>query len=152
MTKIPIFYKSSDRYEAGTDVIYDDESKLQFAPFIYATTQAKDNGGDTPEPEGGDTMNIAYDANNERYDKTWQEVFDAVKSGKTVINVVDESPAEAPNTHLTIYYVDSVLYDEEAPPDLNYDVYMHTYDGTDNIIKILGCASPSDYLVDLTLS
>lgn len=43
---VPKMYKSSDRYNAGTDVIYNDDSKLQYAPFIYATTQSGDNGGD----------------------------------------------------------------------------------------------------------
>ena len=52
--KVPIRYKSSDRYNAGVDVVYDDESKLQYAPFIYATTASGDNGGDG-EGKGGDS-------------------------------------------------------------------------------------------------
>lgn len=51
--KVPKMYKSSDRYNAGTDVIYNDDSKLQYAPFIYATTQSGDSG-----EEGDDTMAI----------------------------------------------------------------------------------------------
>ena len=48
--KVPKMYKSSDRYNAGTDVIYNDDSKLQYAPFIYANTQS----GDTESGDSGD--------------------------------------------------------------------------------------------------
>lgn len=81
--KVPIRYKSSDRYNAGVDVVYDDESKLQYAPFIYATTASGDNGSGEDE-EGEDTMvvNIAYEGNNAVLDKNWSEIKDALDSGK----------------------------------------------------------------------
>lgn len=52
--KVPKMYKSSDLYDAGTDVIYNDESKLQYAPFIYATTVSGDSGDDGGDDEEGD--------------------------------------------------------------------------------------------------
>ena len=52
--KVPKMYKSSDLYDAGTDVIYNDESKLQYAPFIYATTVSGDSGVDGGDDEEGD--------------------------------------------------------------------------------------------------
>lgn len=87
MAKIPIFYKSSDRYNAGTDVIYDDGSKQQFAPFIYATTQAKDNGGDTPDPEGDDESMVVMINTDNELDKNYKEINDAFSAGKNVIAI-----------------------------------------------------------------
>lgn len=57
--KVPKMYKSSDLYNAGTDVVYNDDSKLQYAPFIYATMQTVDSsdsgdGGDGGDAEEGD--------------------------------------------------------------------------------------------------
>ena len=80
--KVPKMYKSSDLYNAGTDVIYNDESKLQYAPFIYATTQSGDSG------EGGeDTMVVAfsYSDGTPTIDKTWLEISNACVAGKNVI-------------------------------------------------------------------
>lgn len=56
--KVPNYYKSSDRYNAGTDVIYNDESKLQYAPFIYASVTAKDNGDGGDDEGGEDEMTV----------------------------------------------------------------------------------------------
>ena len=83
--KVPIRYKSSDRYNAGVDVVYDDESKMQYAPFVYATTASGDSGDDGGE-EGEDSMvvNIIAGENELSLDKTWQEIYDAIKDGKCV--------------------------------------------------------------------
>lgn len=99
MAKIPIFYKSSDRYEAGTDVIYDDGSKLQFAPFIYASTKAKENGGDTPEED--DTMIINYDYDSSSIDKSYSELLAALKAGKICVFTISESETDYAMYYLT---------------------------------------------------
>lgn len=52
--KVPKMYKSSDLYDAGTDVIYNDDSKLQYAPFTYATTQSGDSSDSGESGDGGD--------------------------------------------------------------------------------------------------
>ena len=84
--KIPIMYKSSDRFNAGTDVIYDDDSKLQYAPFIYATTESGDNGGDSgDDEEGEDSMVVIYDEDTHSINKSFKDLKDAVKEGKTVV-------------------------------------------------------------------
>lgn len=84
--KVPIRYKSSDRYNAGVDVVYDDESKLQYAPFIYATTASGDNGGDGEDEEGEDSMVVhltgAVDAMTA--DKTWLDISNAIVNDKAV--------------------------------------------------------------------
>lgn len=105
--KVPKMYKSSDRYNAGVDVIYDDDSKLQYAPFIHATTESGDNGADDGgDEEGEDSMLIKYDYDNERFDKTWQEVKDASLAGKTVILVIDDSNSgDDPYTAYSLYYL-----------------------------------------------
>lgn len=84
--KVPIRYESSERYNAGVDVVYDDESKLQYAPFIYATTASGDSGGDGEDEEGEDSMvvNANTTAQGMSLDKTWQEIYDAVGTGKSV--------------------------------------------------------------------
>ena len=83
--KVPIMYKSSDRFNAGTDVIYDDESKLQYAPFIYASVTAKDNGDDGGDEEGEDTMIVIYDEDTQSIDKSFKDLKDAVNAGKVVV-------------------------------------------------------------------
>ena len=87
--KVPIRYKSSDRYNAGVDVVYDDESKLQYAPFIYATTQSGDNGGAGEDEEGEDVMvvNIIWDSelSNNKLDKNWSEIKTEPAAGKLVM-------------------------------------------------------------------
>lgn len=89
--KVPIMYKSSDLYDAGTDVIYDDESKLQYAPFIYAGVTAKDNGDDDGgDEEGEDSMVVIYDGTSKTINKSFKDLKDAFETGKIVIldNVV----------------------------------------------------------------
>lgn len=83
--KVPIKYKSSDRYNAGTDVIYDDGSKLQYAPFIYAGVTAKDNGGGGDDEEGEDTMIVIFDESTGGIDKSFKDLKDAVNAGKIVV-------------------------------------------------------------------
>ena len=83
--KVPKMYKSSDRYNAGTDVVYNDDSKLQYAPFIYATVTAKDNGDDGGDEEGEDSMVVIYDSEENAIDKSFKELKDAVKAGKIVV-------------------------------------------------------------------
>lgn len=83
--KVPKMYKSSDRYNAGTDVIYDDDSKLQYAPFIYATTESGDNGdGGGDDEEGEDTMVVVYDSQAGTINKSFKDLKDALDSGKIV--------------------------------------------------------------------
>lgn len=81
---VPKMYKSSDRYNAGTDVIYNDDSKLQYAPFIYATTQSGDNGGDGGDEEGEDTMVVMYDSQAGTINKSFKDLKDALDAGKIV--------------------------------------------------------------------
>lgn len=85
--KVPKMYKSSGRYNAGTDVIYNDDSKLQYAPFIYATAESGDNGGDGggDDEEGEDTMVVIFDSATGAIDKSFKELKDAVNSGKIVL-------------------------------------------------------------------
>lgn len=85
--KVPIMYKSSDLYNAGTDVIYDDESKLQYAPFVYATNaQSGDSGGDGgDDEEGEDTMIVIFDEETNAIDKSFKELKDAVNAGKIIV-------------------------------------------------------------------
>lgn len=87
--KVPIQYESSDRYNAGVDVVYDDESKLQYAPFIYATTASGDNGSDGEDEEGEDTMVVhtVTSTSPVSLDKTWTEINNAIGEGKTVMIV-----------------------------------------------------------------
>lgn len=59
--KVPKMYKSSDRYNAGVDVIYDDDSKLQIAPFVYASTESGDNGADEGGDEEGDEVMTVHE-------------------------------------------------------------------------------------------
>lgn len=86
--KVPKMYKSSDRYNAGTDVIYDNDSKLEYAPFIYAGVTAKDNGEGGDE-EGEDVMvvNVTFDdeLSNYKLDKNWSEIQAAITAGKLVV-------------------------------------------------------------------
>lgn len=103
--KVPKEYKSSDRFNAGVDVIYDDDSKLQYAPFIYAGVTAGDNGGDGGEEEGEDVMVVKYDENTGTYDKTWKEVSDAVTEGKLVM-AVNSYDAEKEVYYLTRLFID----------------------------------------------
>lgn len=87
--KVPIRYKSSDRYNAGVDVVYDDESKLQYAPFIYAGTQSGDNGTDDGGDEEGEDIMVVHIKENDALDKNWEEILGAMKTGMVVINSVD---------------------------------------------------------------
>lgn len=106
--KVPIRYKSSDRYNAGVDVVYDDESKMQYAPFIYAGTQSGDNGTDDGgDEEGEDSMVVNVIPGGAgvpaSLDKTWTEINNAISDGKIVM-VVSADGAE-----FTVGYVVSVL-------------------------------------------
>lgn len=87
--KVPKQYKSSNRFNAGVDVVYDDDSKLQYAPFIYATTGSGDNGGSSEDEEGEDTMVVHIDDSNDTFalDKTWTEINNAIGDGKIVMLV-----------------------------------------------------------------
>lgn len=91
--KVPIRYKSSDRYNAGVDVVYDDESKLQYAPFIYATTASGDNGGDGEDEEGEDTMVVHVlrdsELSKDKLDKNYAEIKSALQSGKNILCVAE---------------------------------------------------------------
>lgn len=108
--KVPIRYKSSDRYNAGVDVVYDDDSKLQYAPFIYATTASGDNGGDGGDEEGEDSMvvNINVTEAGMSLDKTWQEIYDAVGAGKSVY--IKQSGSENELAYY-IMHIDAVAFE-----------------------------------------
>lgn len=154
--KVPVQYKSSGRYNAGVDVIYDDESKLQYAPFIYATTQSGDNGPDEGgDEEGEDTMIITYDGANERYDKTWKEAVDAFNSGKTVV-IKDPTNSEDPNSNVTVWYLVKILPNVAAAPEnYKYTLVFWTLGGSaespvPNTLQI-GCATPADYLTNISI-
>ena len=148
-------YKSSDRYNAGVDVIYDDDSKLQYAPFIYATTQSGDNGAEGGDEEGEDSMVIKYDTENSRYDKTWQEVKDASLAGKTVMIIEDHSNSYVePYSDYVIYYLTQL-----GENDGYYATFMGSYQShtvgenpgvsvTHTIPRFLEAQSASDYLVN----
>ena len=101
--KVPKMYKSSDRYNAGTDVIYDDDSKLQYAPFIYATTESNDSGADDGE-EGEDTMivNLIWDGEASTYklDKTWSDINASVTENKLVL--IKEETASTFNFYIIL--------------------------------------------------
>lgn len=110
--KVPKMYKSSDRYNAGTDVIYDDDSKLQYAPFIYAGVTAKDNGDDdSGDEEGEDTMMAIYDAETDTINKSFKELKDAVNAGKIVelkiVTLDDKTGSATQIAYLT--YLDNQL-------------------------------------------
>ena len=115
--KVPKMYKSSDRYNAGTDVIYNDDSKLQYAPFIYATTESGDSGD-----EGGEYTMVVHASLNEAdkltLDKTFKEIYDAVSNGN--VHIVLES-----GTNKMVCHLDAVVGESLA-------VLVHTVasDGT----------------------
>ena len=106
--KVPKLYKSSDRYNAGTDVIYNDDSKLQYAPFIYAGVTAKDNGDDGGDDEEGEDTMVVRSVDSV-LDKTWKEIYDACKSGKVVQIWTELGTDEYPE--LTIEYVQGLYAD-----------------------------------------
>ena len=144
-------YKSSDRYNAGVDVIYDDDSKLQYAPFIYATTQSGDNGADEGgDEEGEDSMVIKYDTENSRYDKTWKEVYDASVEGKTVIVVENVTNYE----ELQVFYLISLVIDETATDNPYTAIFGALRGSPANVTSVmlkLVSATADDYLVSVSV-
>lgn len=128
--KVPKQYKSSDRYNAGTDVIYDDDSKLQYPPFIYATAESGDNGADDGgDEEGEDTMLVTYDLDNGTIDKTFNELKTGVIAGK--IPVISMSR----NSDVFVYYLTKV---EEVADDGFYVYFTNVYpDSSDNYYPTL---------------
>lgn len=157
--KVPKMYKSSDRYNAGTDVIYNDDSKLQYAPFIYATAESGDSGDSGGDDEEGDeTMVVKYDRENSRFDKTWKEVRDASVSGKIVVLLMDDSDEVDAYDTFGVYYLTEVVTEENK----YYATFMGSYnkatiDGeppvniehTEPIF--LEASSPNDYLITAEL-
>lgn len=105
--KVPIRYKSSDRYNAGVDVVYDDESKMQYAPFIYAGTQSGDNGTDDGGEEGEDVMVV--NIINNTADATWDEIKAAVDSNKLVM--IKETFTDDVVSKTMLFYVTVVSTD-----------------------------------------
>ena len=107
--KVPKMYKSSDLYNAGTDVIYNDDSKLQYAPFIYATTHNGDSGDGGDDEEGEDSMVIHLNAEGTALDKSWSEIKNAVDDGKVCVLVDDYDENNISIMPLyNVYNVDSV--------------------------------------------
>ena len=123
--KVPNMYKSSDRYNAGTDVIYNDGSKLQYAPFIYATTESGDNGEDD---EGDEAMfvNITADESTgfATMDKTFGEIKTAVESGKLILfkwdDIISALVSIDTTNRVIYYYNESNLFTFNATGDTDY--------------------------------
>lgn len=117
--KVPKMYKSSDRYNAGTDVIYDDDSKLQYAPFIYATTGGDSgDGGNGDDEEGEDSMVI--NLVNGALDKTWNEIYEAVNAGKFAY-ILEKDTLTDPAT-LKVSCVHAVTIDDTDESSIQYIV------------------------------
>lgn len=134
--KVPIRYKSSDRYNAGVDVVYDDESKLEYAPFVYATTASGDNGGSEDE-EGEDSMvvHINVDSTPVTLDKNWTEIKEAIESG-TFVYLIDIG-----ESNTTIKYIDSYEYVSSL------ELYVLSVKGlTDNEATLFTASSPTGVL------
>ena len=92
--KVPIQYKSSDRYNAGVDVVYNDGSKLQYPPFVYATTASGDNGGD--DEEGEEESMLIIENSELALDKSFDEIKTSMSQGKVcVIQKADPDTATA---------------------------------------------------------
>lgn len=115
--KVPIRYKSSDRYNAGVDVVYDDESKMQYAPFVYATTASGGNGEDE---EGEDVMFVNITSSGD-LDKTWKEIKQAVDNGQIV--VFKNGDVNVANG-LEFSYLDSIV--NAVVGDTPYRVNVHS--------------------------
>ena len=81
--KVPIQYKSSDRYNAGVDVVYNDGSKLQYPPFVYATTASGDNGGD--DEEGEEESMLIIENSELALDKSFDEIKTSMSQGKVCV-------------------------------------------------------------------
>ena len=135
--KVPKMYKSSDLYDAGTDVIYDDDSKLQYAPFVYATTgsggDSGDDSGGGDDEEGEDTMIVIYDGDTKSIDKSFKDLKDAVNAGKVV--VMKEVSLDDDTGYLVqIAYLTSLDNQNEG----TYIAYFSTVysDGPDNELDV----------------
>lgn len=106
--KVPILYKSSDRYNAGVDVVYDDGTKLQYPPFVYATIASGDNGGE--DEEGEDETMLIIENSDLVLDKSFDEIKTAMSHGKVcVIQKADPNTATA----LMYAYVAHINDEEE---------------------------------------
>lgn len=149
--KVPKMYKSSDLYDAGTDVIYNDESKLQYAPFIYATTGSGDSGGDGgdggDDGEGEDSMviNITGVGGTLSLDKTWQEIYDAVKDGKCVY-LRQASESDNDDINYTLWSVYFVGVDNTNDPNPYVVIRKDVYDEDGDIdidIKMFSTDTPT---------
>lgn len=139
--KVPIKYKSSDRYNAGTDIVYDDGSKLQYAPFIYAGVTAKDNGEGGDE-EGEDTMVIIFDNETQSINKSFKELKEAVTAGKTV--VVLYSTTDEHRSVNAFYYLTGLINDNDETYTASFGtVYVDSDTGYNNI-DILTVQASSD--------
>lgn len=114
--KVPKMYKSSERYNAGVDIVYDDDSKLQYAPFIYATTESGDSGGDGGDDEEGEDvgMVVNFIVDDDNLDKSWKDIYDVFSTGKQV--VVKASDVEGTTDSFYMSVVSMV-----------HDVYRSTY-------------------------
>lgn len=77
-------YKSSERYKAGTDIVYDDGSKLQYPPFIYAVTESGDSGADGGDDEEGEDVMVIRKENG-YLNKNFNDILSAMLEGKSCI-------------------------------------------------------------------
>ena len=129
--KVPIRYKSSDRYNAGVDVVYDDESKLEYAPFVYATTASGDNGGSEDE-EGEESMLITV--TDGTLNKNYSEIKSAVESGKVLYFVED-----GVIYFVTHYYFEDTEYTVEFTCVISSTLYTYSFvadNETDSLVNI----------------
>ena len=122
--KVPIMYKSSERYKAGTDIVYDDGSKLQYPPFIYAVTESDDSGGDNGDEEGEDIMVIQRTMAG--LDKNFNDIHSAMAAGKScIILTIDEGGDVIFHEYVTACYDYGEDY-LEAGADHRYQVESTT--------------------------
>lgn len=144
--KVPKMYKSSDRYNAGTDVIYDDDSKLQYAPFVYATNAQSgggDGGDDGGDEEGEEVMLVIYDIDTDTIDKSYKEIKEAVASGKVVMLTRIPSDSE-------LVFIENVFYLTDITHQ-NPDSYVVTFSSSfyddltqNNVLSILVFEATTD--------
>ena len=140
--KVPKMYKSSDRYNAGTDVIYDDDSKLQYAPFIYATTKSGDSEGGGDDKEGDDTMVVIFDTVTNSINKSFKELKDAVTAGKIV--VLTASSTYGGKVDESFFYLTNLINDNDAEYSASFGSIFEDTDTSEFIPQVLTVVASDD--------
>lgn len=113
--KVPKMYKSSDLYDAGTDVIYDDDSKLEYAPFIYATTKSGDGGDGGDDEEGEEGMVVHVDFVNGTSDVSYATLENALNTGK-IVYIVGSDVSDSTSAKFPLYLMSIEDKGGEAAP------------------------------------